>query len=82
VKYRIGKIEAGPKDDLAFIKVLNNKSLEIKFFEHDEQYGVVLKKYLVSVYLSAPKKTQRPTIIFNSSLYDDMPFKGECSLMY
>lgn len=82
VDYRIGKIPAGPKNDLAHLKLVNNKTLEIKFFEHDAQDGIVYKKYLVSVYLSSPTKTERPVIIFSSSLYDDMPFKGKCSLMY
>lgn len=82
VKYRIGSMEAGPKTDLAFIKVLNNRHLQVNFFEHDEQDGVVLKNYLVTVYLSAPRKTERPIIVFNSSLYDEQPFKGECSLKY
>ena len=82
VKYKIGNVDAGPKEDLAIVKELSNKSLEVKFFELDEQEKLIYKKYVVSVYLSSPTKTERPIIIFSSSLYDDMPFKGKCSLMF
>lgn len=82
VKYKIGQTQAGPKEDLAFVKELSNKSLEVKFFELDENDKIIYKKYVVSVYLTSPVKTERPIIIFSSSLYDDMPFKGKCSLMF
>lgn len=82
VKYKVGQTEAGPKDDLAFVKELPNKSLEVKFFELDENDKIIYKKYGVSVYLTSPTDTDRPVIIFSSSLNDDMPFKGKCSLMF
>ena len=82
VKYKSGRIENGPKDDLAFVKYLNNKILEVNFFEHDDVDGIVLKNFRVTVYLTAPKKTERPLIIFNSSLNEELPVKGQCSLMF
>lgn len=82
VRYKIGNVEAGPKEDLAFVKELSNKSLEVKFFELDESDKIIYKKYVVSVFLSSPTKTERPIIIFSSTLNDDMPFKGKCSLMF
>ena len=82
VKYKTGMIENGPKKDLAFVKVLNNKILEVNFFEHDDEDGIMLKNFRVTINLSAPKRTEGPLIIFNSSLYEDIPVKGQCSLMF
>jgi hypothetical protein len=82
VKYKTARIENGPKNDVAFVKVLSNKTLEVNFFEHDIEEGMVLKNFVVTVYLSAPRKTERPVIIFNSSLHENIPVNGQCSLMF
>lgn len=82
VKYKIGQTDAGPKEDLAIVKELKNKSLEVKFFEYDLNDGIHYKNYVVSVYLTSPVQTQRPLIVFSSSLNDQMPFKGKCGLSF
>lgn len=82
VKYKIGQTDAGPKEDLAFVKELANKSFDVKFFELDDNDKIIYKKYIVNVDLTSPTSTERPIIIFSSRLFDGMPFKGKCSLSF
>lgn len=82
VKYKIGQISAGPKEDLAYVKETQEKTLEVRFFELDENDSIIDKNYNVTIDLTEPVKAKSPIIIFSSVLHDPSPFIGRCDLMF
>jgi hypothetical protein len=78
VKYKQGQLATGPKTNLAVIDELPGKNLEVTFFEHDNEDGIVYSGNSLSIDLKSPVATDAPLILFSANMSDAKATKGRC----